>query len=94
MKGNRKSLAELQILWNTRLEEAEQHLARARSDVKKLKAEIESGNSPTPDIHYEYQKALRVENFALAKYAKILTVVADLTLSRKAPDEEPEWKCG
>lgn len=74
------------------MEEAEEHLAQARSDVKKFKAEIQSGNCQTADVHYAYQKALRTENFALAKYAKILTVVADLTLFGKAPDEEPESK--
>ena len=89
MKGKRKSLAELHILWNTRLEEAKEYLAQARSDVKKFKAEIQLGNSQTANIHDAYQKALRTENFALAKYAKILTVVADLTLFGKAPDEKP-----
>ena len=95
MKDHRKSLAELQVLWNTRLEEAEEHLARARSDVTKLKGEIQSRDSRTADIHYAYQQALRAENFALANYAKILTIVADLTLGRTVPDdEEPESKCG
>lgn len=94
MKNRRPTLAELHVLWNTRLEEIEQHLAQARREVKKLKAEIESGDMQRPDIHYAYQKALRVENLALAKYAKVLVIVADLTLNRKAPYEDSESKCG
>lgn len=94
MKDDRQTLAELQVLWKKNLEEAEQELERARSAVKEFKTEIQSGKIQTPDVHYAYQHALRAENLALAKYAKILIVANDLTLHEKLPDEEPESKCG
>lgn len=94
MKGDRQTLAKLQGLWKKNLEQAEQELEQARSEAKKFKAEIQSGQIRTPDVHYAYQHALRAENLALAKYAKILIIVNDLTLNRKLPDEEPEAKCG
>lgn len=94
MKDDRQTLAQLQVLWKKNLEHAEQELEQARSEAKKFKAEIQSGQIRTPDVHYAYQQALRAENLALAKYAKILIIVNDLTLHGKLPDEEPESKCG
>lgn len=94
MKDDRQTLSQLQVLWKKNLEHAEQELEQARNETKKLKAEIESGKTRTPDVHYAYQHALRAENLALAKYAKILIIVNDLTLHGKTPDEEPESKCG
>ncbi|HEY1242930.1 MAG TPA: hypothetical protein VGF16_20350 [Bryobacteraceae bacterium] len=93
MKDDRQTLAEIRVLWEKHLEEAEQELERARGEVKKFKAEIQSGSIRTPDVHYAYQQALRAENLALARYAKILVIVNDLTLHGKAPDD-PESKCG
>lgn len=94
MKDDRQTLAELQTLWKQYLEEAERELESARSEVRKFKAEIQSAQTRTPDVHYAYQQALRAENLALAKYTKILIIVNDLTLHGKLPDEEPESKCG
>ena len=94
MKNDRQTLAQLQVLWKNNLEQAEQELEQARSETKKFKAEIQSRRTRTPDVHYAYQRALRAENLALAKYAKILIIVNDLTLHGKLPDEEPESKCG
>ena len=94
MNDDRQTFAELQALWKKQLEAAEQELERARVDVKNFKAEIQSGKIRTSDVHYAYQHALRAENLALSKYAKILIIVNDLTLHGKAPGEEPGQKCG
>jgi len=94
MEDDQHTLAELQVLWKKHLETAERELEHARSEVKKFRTEIQTGNARTPDVHYAYQHALREENLALSKYAKILIILNDLTMHGRAPDEKPESKCG
>lgn len=87
MDEARPTLEELRIEWRKNLQEAERELATARDEVRNLEEELKAGSIPSPDIHYAYQRALRAQNRALEKYAKVLNIVTDLVLHDAIPGQ-------
>ena len=87
MDDARPTLEELKIQWRKTLQEAERELAVARDETAKLEEELRAQPTPSPDIHYAYQRALRAQNRALEKYAQVLTVVTDLVLHGAMPGQ-------
>jgi len=88
MSDDRLSLEELKGAWKQRLEEAERRLADARDDVRNVEAELTAESIPSPDVHYAYQRALRIEKLALERYAKVLVIFKDLVLHGTIPEEK------
>ncbi|GEM_PF-1561559 len=69
---------ELELLWLDRLKDARLRLAFARTYVKEIQKDFESGGISKPDGDFAYRVALQAENAALAEYRRVLRVVTDL----------------
>lgn len=88
MENDRPTYTELKTLWRKHLQRAELELQDARAKVKHLEEELGVQATPSPDLHFAYQQALRAETLALEKYTKVLVIVTDLLLHDKIPDEK------
>ena len=84
------SRQDLENLWRLRLNDAKIRLDFARTYVKEVQADLQSGTVPEPDGSFGFQKALRAENFALADYGRVLGIFTDLVVRGKVPDAN-DW---
>lgn len=84
------SREELERLWRDRLADAKLRLDFARNFMKEVQVDFPLNDS-SPDHRYAFQRALRVENAALAKYRRVLRIFSELILEGKVPDES-KWR--
>jgi len=79
---------EIEKLWRGRLQDAKLRLDFARSYLKEVQRDFQSGEIPSADGSYAHQKALRAEIAALAEYQRVLRVVTDLLVNGIIPGAE------
>jgi hypothetical protein len=91
--GNIPDRKALEALWRERLQRVRMEMDVASSFANGLRREGRPADSPSPDGGVAYRQAVRAEAAALAEYARILRLFADLVLAGKIPDES-EWPPG
>ena len=79
----------LEDLWRTRLKDAELRLYFARNYVAEVHRDFPLTDTSS-DGQYAYQRALRMENLALAQYTRVLRLYTDLVMRGQIPDKD-EW---
>ena len=82
---------EIEEVWRNRVRDAQLRLDFARNFVKEVQRDFPPDSVPSADGRFAFQKALRVENFALAEYRRVLRIFTDLALGGKTPDENAWW---
>ena len=76
---------QLEATWRERVAQAKLRLAQARQHLREAERNLKDRSIPRPDGSYAYQSALRAENLALARYAKVLKTCNDLVLYGRIP---------
>lgn len=77
----------LEDLWRERLSDARLRLDFARNYLGEV-GHDPLGDSPAPDGHFAFQRAIKAERFALPEYIRILRLFSDLVMNGIVPDED------
>ena len=72
--------------WRDRLKDAKTRLEFARSYLREVQQDYQSGALPSPDGSYAYQRAVRAEAAALAEYVRVLRIFSELAMDGKIPE--------
>ncbi len=76
---------EMEAFWRAEWQNAKQSLEAARRRRKDIE-EANSIQTVVSEDYFAYGQALKAENLALTKYARLTRVYTDFLLHRKLPD--------
>jgi hypothetical protein len=88
MPGRDPQYVKLETLWRQRLTRAEERLARAVADSKRVLAEFQEGMMVPPDGSLAVRNVHLEESRARQEYMQVLRAFTDLTLYGVAPDDK------
>ncbi len=80
---------ELEELWRSRVLAAKLRFDAARDRTNAIVREFPLAGT-SPNSRYAYQRAVRLENAALAEYQHVLRIYTDLVVRHMVPDED-DW---
>ncbi len=81
---------ELEALWSSRLAEVKTRFDAARERTNSIVRKIPLADRSS-ESRYAYQRAVRLENAALAEYNRVLRIYTELIDRGTVPDED-DWQ--
>lgn len=88
MPGRDSQYVQLETLWRDRLSKAEERLARAVADSKRVLADFQEGIMIPPDGSLAVRNVHLEESRARQEYMRVLRAFTDLTLYGVTPEEQ------
>jgi hypothetical protein len=88
MTGRDPQFVQLETIWRQRLARAEERLAQAVADSKRVLAEFQEGMMISPDGSVAVRNARVEESRAREEYMRVLRAFTDLTLYGVTPGDE------
>jgi hypothetical protein len=88
MPGRDPQYVQLETLWRQRLTSAEERLARAVSDSKRVLSEVQEGVMVPPDGSLAVRNVHLEESRARQEYMRVLRAFTDLTLYGVTPEDK------
>jgi hypothetical protein len=88
MTGRDPQFVQLETIWRQRLARAEERLAQAVADSKRVLAEFQEGMMISPDGSIAVRNVRVEESRAREEYMRVLRAFTDLTLYGVTPGDE------